>query len=554
MVTKASGNFGASELNEEELLARLRRFDAVEVQLVESERRCAEAQRCVDRLERQNRRLEHQLQLLLKKLYGRSSEKIDPNQLLLFMAGQQAGAAEETEDESASFAVKAHVRRPNGHGRDSFPDHLPRHRIHLEPAEEERFCSECQDPLCRVTEQVSEKGEYVPGYWRVNEYVRGVWACRKGHRSVVMAPAPAGVVDKSRFEPSVYAHIATAKYGDHVPLHRQEAIFQRAGLSLSRKTMCDMMRDLAHLLSDIHQEMRSQLLASRFIQSDDTPLDVLLDREGNKGKRKKVKGRVWVYLAPGGISVFDFTLSRSRDGPDKFLRGFEGTHLQGDKYEGYDHICRKQGLIKVGCWAHVRRKFVEAQGVDLRRSSSVVWAINWLFRIERKIRDRLERDPGYAREEGRAARQRLCTRVLGRLKDRLEGYRDDPTVTPGSPLGVAVGYALNQWEDLERYLDDLEIRPDNNACERALRSVVLGRKNYLHFGSPRGGRTAAILYSMVWSCKALEIDPYAYLLDVARRRVADRHAPAEELTPWAWQKSHARHVMAEVVEERPAAT
>ena len=553
MVIRELGNTEKIALSVEDIRALLEhreRVDAAGVAQEEAEHRADKAELRIEFLERKNRLLQHQLELLVKKLYGRSSEKTDPNQLLMFLNGQEPDSSDE--EETPQLPVIGHTRRPKGHGRDRFPDHLPRKQTALEPDENQRVCALCGDPLCRVSEQISEKGEYIPGHWVINQYVRGMWACEKGHGGIVMAEAPPGVVDKSRFEPSVYAHVATAKYADHLPLHRQEGIFQRVGMSISRSTMSDMMRDLAILLTVIQQEMKRQLLMSHFIQTDDTPVGVLVEREGPKRKRKKVKGRIWVYIAPGGIVVFDFTLSWSRDGPASFLRGFEGTHLQGDKYSGYDHICKKDGLIKVGCWSHVRRKFVDAENVDRRRSALLVWLINWLFRIDRLIKRRLEQDDSYDTEQAHAARQRLARKVLARIKIKLDEFQHSPDVLPAEALGVAVRYALNQWDALEHYLDHLDISPDNNASERALRAVVLGRKNYLFFGSPKGGDTAATLYSLIATCKALELDPYAYLLDITRRLVADRNTPAVELTPWAWRDARAERVTAEVVADTRA--
>jgi hypothetical protein len=263
-------------------------------------------------------------------------------------------------------------------------------------------------------------------------------------------------------------------------------------------------------------------------------VDVLVNRGGPKNKRRKIQGRIWVYIALGGRVVFDFSLSRSRDGPVSFLKGFRG-YLQGDKYSGYDYLALKDGITKVGCWAHVRRKYVEALDADRKRSAFMIWLIGWLYRIESMLKARRARDPSYDDERTLAARKRLAHHVLDKIHATLKGYEKDPDVLPKSPLGQAVSYTLNQWDDLKVYPDDLELVPDNNASERALRAVAIGRKNYLFMGSPQGGKTAAVLYSLIGTCKALHLNPYPYLLDVTERLVRDRSTPPVELTPWAWR-------------------
>ncbi len=521
----------------------LRESESIRTELALARGRASTAEGRNEILEREVRRLEHQLGLLHKRLFGQSSEKLNPDQLPLFIAEQLPKA---DDDAGPLVSHDGKKRRPPGHGRSTFPAHLPRQIKELDPLPADRKCDECGDPLCRVSEQTSEKGEYIPGRFVVNRYVRGVWACKKNHGGVKMADAPKGIKGRGRFEPSVYAQIIAAKYGDHLPLYRQAGIFERTGFTVAATTMSDMMGDAALLLVIILKEMKRQLFLSRFIQADDTPVNVFLEK-GKTGKKKKLKkGRLWVFIGLGDIIVYDFQRTWERAGPINFLDGSCATHFQGDRYKGYPDLCAKHDFIKVVCWAHIRRKFFEAKDEDANRSEWVLLGIRRLYRIEKRIREWIGKPGPIDREKAFLVRKRLGTFVIKQIERRLRSYEESQDVTPASALGRAVAYALNQWDDVHTYLHDLEITPDNNAAERALRGVAVGRKNYLFFGGEKGGETAATLYSLIASCKALDLDPYAYLKDVLERLVQDRDTSPEELTPWAWRDAQAKKLVAEV--------
>jgi transposase len=397
--------------------------------------------------------------------------------------------------------------------------------------------------MVRIGEDVSEKGYYVPGYFGVNQYIRGTWACKKSHGTVVTAPPPPSVVDKSRFEPSVYAHIVTSKYADHLPIHRQAGILARMGFAIAKSTLCDMVRDVALLMTVVLAEMKRQLLLVHYLRTDDTPVDVLPEKGSGKGV---TQGRLWVYLTEDGKAVFDFTMSRSRDGPASFLEGFKG-YLQGDGYAGYEHICRSGEVVKVGCWAHARRKFVDALDADRTRSAQALRLIGRLYWIESAAQKRMETDPQFDLEALHALRQRRSLKVLGQIKTWLDMQDRDPALLPKSPVRDAVGYALNQWPDLVRYTEDGHVNIDNNGAERALRQVAVGRKNFLFLGSPKGGDSAAVIYSLMGSCKVLGIDPFAYMTDVLTQLAANRKTPPESLTPWAWRDARVNAAVAAAV-------
>ena len=319
--------------------------------------------------------------------------------------------------------------------------------------------------------------------------------------------------------------MAVGKYSDHLPLHRQEGIFERHGVELSRKTMCDWMRGCAELVTPLYELMKQEVLSSKVVQTDDTPVNVL-----DPALPRTRTGRIWTYVGDDGHSytVYDYTPNRSRAGPDAFLQQFRG-FLQADAYSGYDEFFNdpERGMREVACWAHARRKFYEAQSSDLMRSTVMLAYIRLLYDVEREARDR-----ELSAAERRALRQSKSKPVLGDIKAYLEAEREK--VLPKSPIGQAISYALSNWAALERYSQDGDLEIDNNGAERSLRGVAVGRKNWMFFGSDNGGRTAAVLTSLIATCKSLGADPFAYLRDVFERIGAHPQDRLKELLPDQW--------------------
>jgi transposase len=509
------------------------------------------ADRRNESLERQVAHLEHRLALAYQKLFGKSSEKIDPAQLRLFLDGITSATSEPTEEESKEPVT---FMRRKGHGRDSWPAHLRREEIRLEPDAKELKCATCGKDFCRIREEITERGHYVPGYWDIKRYIRGVWACTKGCGSVVSADLPAALLEKSRFEPSVAVHTAVAKFGDHIPLERQSEMHARLGVEVAPTTLGDQVAAFADLHAPTVTQMETEVLAEKHIHVDDTPVVVLVDaktlEEGTKPKtepeKKKIRllARVWTYVSLEGKVFYRFTEDRSRDiigGPADVLAKFRGT-LIGDEYAGYDKISRRPGMTQAGCWAHCRRKFKDALGEDKKRASIFILMIGALFHLESAVRKRNESGKKTAVDAPRLfeLRRRWSKKRVDKIFSYAESIRGD--VLPKSGLGIAIGYLLNNRDHLEVFLADPLVPPDNNSAERALRGIAVGRKNYLHFGSMVGGDTAAVLYSLIGSCKALGINPYAYLLDTTTTLLKNRDAERAELTPWAWAATQAKRV------------
>jgi transposase len=370
--------------------------------------------------------------------------------------------------------------------------------------------------------ETSEQLDYRPASLFVTEHVRVKYACKACEGHVVTSPLPAQPIDKGRPGPGLLAQVVTAKYADHLPLNRQVDIFARHGVHLSRQTLCDWVAGAADLLEPLSHDLKASVLGGKVVQTDDTTVPVQ-DRERTTTR----DGRLWVYVGDGHPAdiVYDYTPTHSRAGPLAFLGDFRG-YLQADAYAGYDTLYATGRVVEVGCWAHARRRFWEAKETDAVRALSALGIIQQLYRVEAEAK---ALDP----EARRTRRQAQARPILDRFKPWLDEQAG--VVLPKSPIGAAVHYARAQWTALTRYLEDGDLAIDNNASERALRRVVTGRKNWLFCGSDDGGTRAAIVYSLVATCREHRIDPWEYLQDVLARIPMHPNRRRAELLPRHWK-------------------
>lgn len=474
--------------------------------------------------------LERELQKLAKQMFGKSSEKLDPHQLQLALdliaAGIDTSDEGPIEPDSGETVVPEPKPRKKGKGgRRKLPAHLPRQRVVLEPPAEALHCGACNVDKACIGESVSEKVEYSPAMYHVVQTVVPRYSCPRCHEGVVQAEVPAQAVEKGIAGEGLLAHVVVSKYADHLPLHRQEGIFERQGLPFARSTLAGFVKYSAEALAPIVLEMKRQVLASDYLQTDDTPVLVLEPDDGGS-----IKGRVWTYLSPLGRQVV-FTASRTheRRHVEDFLGDYRG-FMQADAYNGYDAVYRSGRIIEVACWAHARRRFVTALDAGDQRAAAILALVQKLYAVEREAKD-------LAPDERSARRRERSLPVLAEI-DR-ERKRLGPEATPKSPIGDALRYLDNQWTALQRYVHDGRLKIDNNAAESQLRAVAVGRKNWLFAGSFAGAERAAVLYSLVQSCKLAGVDPFPYLKDVLLRVATHPQSRIAELTPRAWAQAHA---------------
>lgn len=486
-----------------------------------------------------NKKLQEQLRLATQRQFGRKSETVSDEQMALFQKMIEEQLAKAPRPPKPQAEERVEVR---GHGRSKPAKELPRKAEFYPLPEDQRSCAACHSPLNKIGEETRSIMDYVPASVFVREQTCEKWACPKCQDKVVTSELPTLPVEKGMAGAGMLAQVVTAKYADHLPLYRQAEIFARQGYEVARSTLCDWASQSAGLCEPIYDAMKSELLKSKVIHSDDTPVPVLEtpSREGPPGEaesqaddpqghRKARLGRLWTWVGDKVHAhvVFTYTPDRKKEGPIDFLTGWKG-FLQADAYSGYDELYKSRGVIEVACWAHARRKFNDARQTDKDRGQAALAFIARLYEVERSAKE-------MSAQDRQALRQAHAVPVLASFKSWLDAQA--MLVLPKSAMGEALTYALRQWSALCVYTTDGDLAIDNNAAENALRPVAVGRKNWLFAGSDEGGRRAAILYSLVASCKRHGIDPFAYLRDVISRVATHPQSKIRELLPAYWTPS-----------------
>jgi transposase len=472
--------------------------------------------------------IEH-LKLLIAKLrrmqFGRKSEKLDRQieQLELRLDELQATQAENTAASHTPAGVAPVASVAAKPARKPLPEHLPREVWKYLPRQ--AACPDCGGKLNFLGEDISEILEYVPARFKVIRQVRPKLACACCE-CIVQAEAPSRPIERGVAGPGLLAHVLVSKYCDHLPLYRQSQIYAREGVELERSTLADWVGGTSQLLAPLVEVLRRHVLSATKLHADDTPVPVLAPGNG-----KTKTGRLWTYVRddrPAGDATpaamwLAYSPNRKGEHPQSHLSHFTGT-LQADGYSGFDAVYETGRIQEAACWAHVRRKFYD---LHLAHRSPVaaeaIERIAALYAIEKEIR-------GHAADERREVRNAQARPLLDSLKQWLEETLG--RLSRKSDTAVAVRYALSRWEALLRYVDDGRIEIDNNAAERALRTVALGRKNYLFAGSDAGGERAAAIYSLIGTAKLNGLDPEAYLRNVLSRIAGHPINRISELLPW----------------------
>jgi transposase len=472
-------------------------------------------------------KLSFELALLRRLRFGRTSEHLDASQRALFEESVEADiAAVEAELEGLRPAP---APKPEGQApkRQALPAHLPRTEFHHEPADTTCPSAGCGQPMKRVGEDVSEKLDYNPGQFSVHRHIRGKWACRHcqrlGIERLVQEPVAADIIDKGIPTAGLLAHVLVAKYADHLPLYRQEAIFERAGVALGRSTLAAWVGQCGVRLAPVVEALKAELLACAVLHADETPVQTLAPGTG-----KTHRSYLWAYLSGPHEAlravVYDFADSRAGEHARQFLGPWRGS-LVCDDYAGYKALFA-QGVTEAGCMAHARRKFDELHQAN--KSTLALQALRYIGRLYDIEREARHLDAAQRLHQ----RQTLAAPIAQALHAWLQAQRS--TLPDSGATAKAIDYSLKRWAALTRYLSDPDLPIDNNRDEQQMRPIATGRKNWLFAGTHQAGQRAAAIMSLVQSAKLNGHDPYAYLKDILTRLPTHPASRIGELLPHRW--------------------
>jgi transposase len=542
------GDMDGADLLPNDLAECQRLLLAAFQQATHLEQRVAELNRVLDETATSYQALQQEHAATLDELawykrwaYGRRRERLqeDHGQGHLFPLDADSSAPTDSPQAGGSddtVEVRGHCRQRKR--REIDWDKLPqiRHEHDLPP--EEKACSCCGRPMDRIGEDVTRELELRPAKLEAHIHVRPKYACRCCKNGVCAAPLPPRPIPGGIAGPGLVAEVLVSKFGDHLPLYRLEDILARAGVYLARSTLCDWVKYAAELFRPLYELQRQRVLQSTVMWTDDTPVTVLGGSEGS------FQGRFWTYLGhEQPYSVYDYTTSRSRDGPASFLQGFTG-YLHADAFAGYDaiYLGSQSAILEVACWAHARRKFFDTAKSHPRESHQILEWIRQLYDID----DRARTWSAEARRQLRTAEAMPVLNKIGVLLNEL-----GRTALPKSNLAKAVNYARNQWEALCRYTEDGRLTIDNNLSERTLRHQAIGRKNWLFLGSEGAGPRAAVLATILAGAKRHRIEPWSYVRDLLLRLHAD-DPRLEEMLPDRWVATHPEAVLTHRLDESRA--
>lgn len=465
-----------------------------EIQYLREENRQQQSQ--IQQQNLQIQKLQHQIDQMLRTVFGKKSERFVPNvpeQIELSLDIKKVSESE-IKTETITYERKKSNGRSNHKGRLPIPDHVERKEKHVTPLED-------ITGLVKIGEEITEQLDYEPGKLFVNRYIRPKYAKPNGE-GVLIAPLPNFIVQRGMAGAGLLAWIVVQKYVDHLPLYRQIEQFKRFGMPVPSSTMSDWVAMSLKELNPLYEVLKKKVLDSNYLQADETPIKVL----DEKKKGGSHRGYYWVYRDPQSqLVLFDYRENRSREGPTEMLKNFEG-YLQSDGYSAYENF-DKGKITLIHCMAHARRYFEQALDNDHKRAEHALKEIQELYSIERFIRENK-----LTQVERYDVRQESSMPILNNMHLWLK--ENILQVTPQSAIGKAMSYSLSRWDKLMIYASDGRLEIDNNLVENSIRPIAIGRKNYLFAGSHDAARRAAMIYSLLGTCKLKKVEPFAWLKNV----------------------------------------
>ena len=473
-------------------------------------------------LREQLQQLQHQLTMLQSMLFGQKSERkhkpLDKN-----LSDNNPSPETDTRPNTSSQSDKSDSKN----GRRQLPPELERMKIRYDLPEDKKQCPCCYSKLQCIGKEVLEQLEFIPAKLVAKEHIRYKYACQRCRQYLITAPMPEQPIDKGLAGAGLLAEILISKYQDALPLYRQQQRFARLGYELPRSTLCDWVMQCGERLKPIVDAMITAcLLPARKLHTDDTPFPILAER-------KTHTGRLWVYVGQADnappCTIYQYSKTRSQSVPAKFLENYQG-YLQADAYPGYDKLYQSGDIIEVACAAHARRKFMDVAKLveEPTLANQAIDMFCELYAIEKQAKN-------MSNNQRYFYRRRFAKPILRKLHRWLQ--KKNKTAPPKSPLGLAIQYALNHWKAMNNYLLDGILDIDNNRAERAIKPFVIGRKNYLFAGSHRGAEYAAVIYSLIESCKMLNINTFDYFNDVMSRLPTTLNRDISDLFPCFWKPS-----------------
>ncbi len=474
-------------------------------------------------LTQQLQQIKEQLEWLKRQIFGQRSEKIieDTDQLSLELQIEH----ELETGELRKQTIEAHQRRKQAKGQDkiSLPEDMPVESKVLDLPDKEKVCPKTGTPLVKIGEEISRKIAHKPGSYYIKELIRPKYAL-PNNEGITIQILPEGILPRCQADESFLAEVFTRKFGDHLPLYRIVEILSREKIVISKQLLSQWVLKCGEALIPLYNELEKQILQSSVLFADETPVDMLMP-----GKGKTHQGYMWVKVAESGYRLYHFKTNRKHENAAKILQGYTGV-VHSDKYGAYETLANKKQFTWCPCWAHIRRKFYEAESGDPKLRTYMLRKIRYLFMLEKIAWSRTPEERLRIRQEKEAP---IIDELIEKAKQRLiEGK-----LLPKSKIREALGYLLGLTAHLKNYTKHSDARLDNNVAERAIRPLAIGRKNWLFVGSEVGGKAAAVLLSLVQGCRATGVNPREYLEDVMRRLMDHNAQKLDELLPLAWAAS-----------------